>query len=98
MKIPYSAAFQLKELLGRFKVDSYSDVEIIRQQVEKLPLTEFAQKHNGDQKLANELWQTESTVSKEDFAWLTKEEFKMAIEKRGFEASQVEFLEFWIVK
>jgi len=98
MNIPYSAAFQLKELIGRFKVDSYSDVERIREQISQLPLEEFSISCNGDNQKANELWHKESNLSKDDFAWLTKEEFKQAIEKRGFTAAEVEFLEYWIVK
>lgn len=96
MNITYQAAHQLKELISRFKIETYGDYERIKEQISKLPFAEFQAAHGGDRLKAEELWITESTVGKDQIAWLTKEEFSGLV--KGFTVGEIEFLEYWIVK
>ena len=96
--MPYTTGFELKGLMGKFKINSYDEIEVIRDKIKQLPIEEFQQKADGDQAKAQELWFTNSSVSQSSFAWLTKDGFSEVIFQRGFDVGQIDFLEFWIVK
>lgn len=98
--ITFSTAFTLRRLLGKFAIVTYDDVEVIKAKATQLDevAKQFFQLHDGNQEKANQVFNDESTVTKTDLAYLTKDEFKQVICQRGFEFDHVELLEYWFVK
>ena len=98
--MPYSTAFAIRNFMGKFAIVTYDELEILRAKTGELDKvkTEFQEACGGDQNKANEIFQTESELSQQDFAYLTKDEFKQVIFQRGFDLDQVLLLEYWLVK
>lgn len=99
-KIPYFMLGVISDLIGKFSCKSYEDFELIKGKKEALnkQLQSLAEKAGGDQAKADVIWRTESDLTKTEFAWLEKENFKAMIPELGLKADQIGVLEFWAVK
>lgn len=98
--IPYFMLQVISGLIGKFKINSYDDLEFIKNKKEDLSaqLMAFGEIVGQDQGKANELWPTESALSKDSFAWMNKDQFKAAIIGINLPVDDVQVLEFWVVK
>lgn len=98
--IPCYLTVTLSVLIGKFRIQVYEDLELIRSKKTLLEteLDKLKQAADGDQVKMNELWEGNTELLKKDFAWLTKKSFKEQIAGLGLNVEQVILLEEWIVK
>jgi hypothetical protein len=98
--IPYFLLQVISGLIGKFKINSYDDLEFIKKKKEDLSaeLKAFGEIVGQDQTKANELWPSESCLSKDSFAWMSKDQFKAAIIGINLPVDDVQVLEFWVIK
>jgi hypothetical protein len=99
-QITFATALAVRKLIGRFAISCYEDVEAVKPKIDQLEgvLNQFSQDHSGDQAKANEMFNTESQLTKTELAYMSKDDFKQAIHQRGFELDQIQLLEYWLVK
>lgn len=99
-KIPYFMLGVIAGLIGKIKCSTYESFDLIRGKTELLnrELQKLGEKAGGDQGKADIIWKTESDLTKTEFAWLEKENFKAMIPELGLSADQIGVLEFWAVK
>lgn len=100
IKIPYYMLQVIAGLIGKFKCNTYESFDLVRGKTEALQaeLKKLSEKAGGDQAKANVIWQGESDLTKEEFAWLEKDHFKAMVPELGLNAEQIGILDFWAVK
>ncbi len=101
-KITYSAAFFLRQLMRRFTVNTLDDMDNLKERIAPIEkaISEFQEKYPGGPESApiqSDLMR-ESTVGKNEIAYLTKAELGQIIAGKGLEMEAIEMLLFWLVK
>ena len=100
--IVYSILQELERLIGRFSFNTIDEIESVIKKRERLRLEihAFSILCNGSVEKAQELWYTESTLSKSDIAFLDLRTFNaqiQAVEKK-FTIDEIEVIKYWLVK
>lgn len=100
MNIPNHTIEHLILLINRFKGLSYGEYENIRPSMAmlKAAFSDYIKAADGKQEEFERLWLIDSTLSKKDFAWLTKNELKNVLSSTSFTFEEIEVLERWTIK
>ena len=100
VKIPYFMIQSIGALIGKFRCATFDDFEFIQKKKEALnkEMQNFSQKIETDKSKVQEVWQGDSELSKNDFAWLPKDVFKAKVAEMNLTADEVGVLQFWVVK
>lgn len=100
IKIPYFMLEVIIGLIGKFPCKNYEEFEFIKEKREVLgsELQKLGARSGGDNAKATKLWQGESELSKDEFAWMEGDAFKALVPVLGLNAEQIGVLAFWCVK
>lgn len=106
MNIPNHVIEHLNLIIGRLKISTYDEFEVIKTKKELLRLAfkdyvdavNIKDEEIERQKESERLWSLDSTLSKQEFAWLTKTELKNILTNNSLTFDEIEVLQSWALK